>query len=137
MHVSLVLLVSAVDSYLVFDVCSVSKQLAARSVSTSSWRNVSALSIFIPEKESVSIFPHADPTLGQMVEIAEQLARAFIIKDKTEELISRLSLSDDQQRLLSSFSGSDRIMMMLLLWKQSRKEESSRLNEIIKDYISV
>ena len=120
-----------------FYVCSVSKQLVARSVSISFWKNVSTFSLFLPVKESVGIFPHADPTLGQMVRIAEQLAHAFITEDKTEELIGHLGLSEEQQGLLSSFSGSDRIMMMLLLWKQSRKEEPSRLNEIVKDYISV
>ena len=74
-----------------------------------------------------------DPTLNQMVSIAEQLAHDFIKEDKTEKLIERLGLSEEQRGLLSSFSGSERIMMMLLLWKQSRKGQQPELTEIVKD----
>ena len=66
-----------------------------------------------------------------MARIAEQLAHAFIKEDKTGELIRCLGLSEEQKGLLSNFSGGDQIMMALLQWRQSRKEQQS-LDDIVK-----
>ena len=78
-----------------------------------------------------------------MSKSAEQLSESFREhSDKTSEhdkskefAMSRLGLTPEQLERTAGLTGSDKIMMMLLLWKQTRKRPYSKLSELTEGFI--
>ena len=55
--------------------------------------------------------------------------------DKSKELAIRLGLTSEQLEKTAGLTGSDKIMMTLLVWKQTRRRTHPLLHDLIKDLL--